>query len=81
MKPKTPEKDEGKLDLRAIGRRVREIRGFELKQTEFAEILGISQTQLSKYERGKTVPTPEILVKLKKYSGRSTDWILTGEQA
>jgi len=80
LKPKTPEKDEGKLDLRAIGRRVREIRGFELKQTEFAEILGISQTQLSKYERGKTVPTPEILVKLKRYSKRSVDWILTGER-
>ena len=79
MKPKAQEKDERKLDLRAIGRRVREIRGFELKQTEFAEILGISQTQLSKYERGKTVPTPEILVKMKKYANRSVDWILTGE--
>ena len=79
MKTRTQGKDEGRLDLRAIGRRVREIRGFELKQTEFAEILGISQTQLSKYERGKTVPTPEILVKLKKYGKRSVDWILTGE--
>lgn len=68
-----------RLDLKAIGRRVREIRGFDLKQTEFAEILGISQTQLSKYERGKSVPMPEILLRLKRFSGKSVDWILTGE--
>ncbi len=68
-----------RLDPKAIGRRVREIRGFDLKQAEFAEILGISQTQLSKYERGKSVPTPEILLKLKRYSRKTIDWILTGE--
>jgi len=77
LKPKIQE--DVRLDLRAIGRRVREIRGFDLKQTEFAKILGIGQTQLSKYERGKSAPTPEILVKLKRFSKRSIDWILTGE--
>jgi transcriptional regulator with XRE-family HTH domain len=68
-----------RLDLKAIGRRVREIRGFDLKQTEFAELLGVSQTQLSKYERGKSVPMPEILLKLKRHSRKTIDWILTGE--
>jgi transcriptional regulator with XRE-family HTH domain len=76
---KTKHQEDVRLDLKAIGRRVREIRGFDLKQTEFAEILGISQTQLSKYERGKSVPTPEILVKLKRHSRKTIDWILTGE--
>jgi transcriptional regulator with XRE-family HTH domain len=76
---KTKNQTDVRLDLKAIGRRVREIRGFDLKQAEFAEILGISQTQLSKYERGKSVPMPEILLKLKRHSGRSVDWILTGE--
>jgi transcriptional regulator with XRE-family HTH domain len=76
---KTKNQADVRLDLKAIGRRVREIRGFDLKQTEFAEILGISQTQLSKYERGKSVPTPEILLKLKRHSSRTVDWILTGE--
>jgi transcriptional regulator with XRE-family HTH domain len=76
---KTKNQEDVRLDLRAIGRRVREIRGFDLKQTEFAQILGISQTQLSKYERGKSVPTPEILLRLKRFSGRTIDWILTGE--
>jgi transcriptional regulator with XRE-family HTH domain len=76
---KTRNQEEVRLDLKAIGRRVREIRGFDLKQTEFAEILGVSQTQLSKYERGKSVPMPEILVKLKRHSRKTIDWILTGE--
>ncbi len=76
---KTKYQENLRLDLKAIGRRVREIRGFDLKQTEFAEILGISQTQLSKYERGKSAPTPEILVKLKRHSRKTIDWILTGE--
>jgi len=67
------------VDLKAIGRRIREIRGFDLKQAEFAKILGIGQTQLSKYERGKSAPTPEILLKLKKFSRRTVDWVLTGE--
>lgn len=76
---KTKYQEDLRLDLKAIGRRVREIRGFDLKQTEFAEILGISQTQLSKYERGRSAPTPEILLRLKRFSKKSIDWILTGE--
>jgi len=76
---KTKNQEDVRLDLKGIGRRIREIRGFDLKQAEFAKILGIGQTQLSKYERGKSAPTPEILLKLKKYSKKSTDWILTGE--
>jgi len=79
LKNKNQEEEEVRLDLKAIGRRVREIRGFDLKQTEFSEILGISQTQLSKYERGKSAPTPEILLRLKRHSRKSVDWILTGE--
>jgi len=65
-------------NLAAIARRIREIRGFDLTQGEFAKILGISQAQLSKYELGQSTPTVEILIKLKKFSGRSIDWILTG---
>jgi len=69
-----------RLDLKAIGRRIREIRGFDLTQEEFGRLLGIGQTQLSKYELGQSAPTVEILLKLKAYSGKSIDWILTGEE-
>jgi transcriptional regulator with XRE-family HTH domain len=44
-----------------------------------AEFLGVSQTQLSKYEIGQSAPTLEVLLKLKAYSGRSIDRIVTGE--
>ena len=68
-----------KPDLNAIGFRIREIRGFKMRQVEFARALGTTQAQLSKYERGKNVPTLEFLLRLKQFSGKSIDWILTGE--
>ena len=66
-------------DLRVIGRRIREIRGFDLTQADFARILGIGQTQLSKYELGQSAPTLDILLRLKTYGGRTIDWIVTGK--
>ena len=68
-----------KPDLRAIGRRIRQIRGFEMRQVELAQVLGITQAQLSKYERGRNVPTLELLLKLKLFSGKTIDWIVSGE--
>lgn len=67
-------------DLRAIGRRIRQIRGFDCTQRDFGKLLGIGQTQLSKYEKGQSVPTLELLLKLKAHSGRSLDWIAEGEE-
>jgi transcriptional regulator with XRE-family HTH domain len=69
-----------RTDLKAVGRRLREIRGFDLTQVEFGRLLGITQAQLSKYELGQSAPTPDILLKLKTYSGKSIDWILTGDE-
>ncbi len=66
-------------NLRAIGRRIREIRGFDRTQVQFAKVFGITQAQLSKYERGKNAPTLELLLKLKHLSGKSIDWIVTGD--
>ena len=40
-------------------------------------MLGVGQTQLSKYEKGLSAPTLKLLLKLKSYSGRSLDWIVT----
>jgi transcriptional regulator with XRE-family HTH domain len=68
-----------KPDLKAIGRRVRQIRGFEMRQVELAKALGITQAQLSKYERGQNAPTLELLLKLKRLSGKSIDWIVAGD--
>jgi transcriptional regulator with XRE-family HTH domain len=43
-------------------------------------MLGIGQAQLSKYELGQSAPTAEILLRLKTYSRKSVDWILTGDE-
>jgi transcriptional regulator with XRE-family HTH domain len=59
---------------------MREIRGFDLSQAAFGRILGIGQAQLSKYEKGQNAPTLELLLRLKAHSGKSIDWILTGEE-
>lgn len=58
---------------------MREIRGFDITQADFGKILGIGQAQLSKYEKGQNAPTLEVLLRLRAYSGKSVDWILTGE--
>ncbi len=69
----------GSLDLKALGRRLRELRGFDLTQEEFAKELGVSQSQLSKYERGVAAPPADILFFVKKRFRVSIDWLLTGE--
>ena len=66
--------------MKAIGRRIREIRGFDLTQKEFARKLGVGQAAVSKLEKGQSFPSVEILLRLKEFSGRTIDWIVTGEE-
>ena len=63
---------------KGIGRRIREIRGFDLNQEEFAKVLALTQTTVSKLEKGEILPTAEVLVRLSQFSGKSVDWILMG---
>lgn len=67
-------------DLRAIGARIRELRGAML-QEDLAGFLGISQGQLSRIERGKLGPTAEVLLRLVEKFETSSDWILTGRNS
>jgi len=53
---------------------------FELTQEEFAGELGVSQSQMSKFERGVVAPPAEVLFFVKKRFGVSIDWLLTGEE-
>jgi DNA-binding transcriptional regulator YiaG len=73
-----PKLGKGLIELKEIGRRIRILRGSD-NQTEFAEMLEITQGQLSRYEGGTAAPSLESLVRLKKRTGRSIDWIVTGE--
>jgi transcriptional regulator with XRE-family HTH domain len=69
------------IDWKAVGRRVRELRGFDIVQAEFARDLGISQGQLSRYEQGKSEIGAETLLRLARRSGRTIEWLLTGKDS
>jgi transcriptional regulator with XRE-family HTH domain len=66
-------------DMKSLGRRIRQLRGFDATQNEFAEKLGISQSQLSKYERGTVAPPADVLIRIKEQFRVSIDWLLTGD--
>jgi len=75
--PGRPRRSDSEVDLYAIGDRIRQLRG-KTTQEDFAHFLRISQAQLSKYELGQSAPPLGVLAKLARNSGRTTDWILTG---
>jgi len=68
-----------KLDLRSIGRRIRELRGFDMTQQEFARRIGVAQSHLSALEHGEREPGSSVLLAISREFGRSVDWLLTGE--
>jgi transcriptional regulator with XRE-family HTH domain len=73
-------REKARLDLRAIGRRIRELRGFDMTQDEFAGRIGITQSHLSALERGDNEPGASVLLAIGREFGKSVDWLLTGEE-
>jgi transcriptional regulator with XRE-family HTH domain len=67
------------IDWKAVGRRVRELRGFEVQQTQFAREIGVSQGQLSRYEQGISEISAEVLLRLARRSGKTIEWLLNGK--
>ena len=67
------------VDWKTVGRRIRELRGFDMTQEEFARRIGISQNYLSTMERGKVQIGSEILLRMSREFGKSIEWLLTGE--
>jgi transcriptional regulator with XRE-family HTH domain len=72
-------KGKSRIDLRAIGRRIRELRGFEMTQAEFAARIGFAQSYLSALERGEKEPGAAVLLAISQEFAKSVDWLLTGE--
>jgi transcriptional regulator with XRE-family HTH domain len=66
------------IEWSSVGRRVREIRGFDDNQKVFARVLGVSQDQLSRYERGESEIGAAVLLRLARKSGKTIEWLLTG---
>jgi transcriptional regulator with XRE-family HTH domain len=70
----------GSIDWLAVGRRVRELRGFDLTQADFARRVGVSQSYLSAIELGRNEAGAEVLLAISRKFGRSIEWLLTGEE-
>ena len=62
-----------------MGRRIRELRGFDITQSEFAQRIGISQSYLSTVEHGHVEVGAEVLLAISKEFEKSLEWLLTGE--
>ena len=57
--------------------RIRDLReDTDMNQTEFAKLLGMSQTGYSKYERGENYIPSEVLIKLAGIHKTSVDYLL-----
>jgi len=70
---------QSEVDWKAVGRRIRELRGFDINQSQFAHELGVSQGQLSRYEQGSSEIGAEVLLRLARKSGKTVEWLLTGK--
>jgi transcriptional regulator with XRE-family HTH domain len=68
------------VDWRLVGRRIRELRGFDMTQEEFAQRIGVSQNYLSTMEHGKVEIGAAILLRIGREFKKSLEWLLTGEQ-
>jgi transcriptional regulator with XRE-family HTH domain len=69
----------GSIDWKVVGRRIRELRGFDMTQEEFARRIGVSQSYLSTVERGHVEVGAEVLLAISRAVGKSLEWLLTGE--
>jgi len=67
------------IDWKVVGRRIRELRGFDLTQTDLAQRIGVSQGYLSTVEHGQGEIGAEVLLAISRQFGKSIEWLLTGE--
>lgn len=64
-----------------IGQRIRQAREFKgLKQKDFAVILEIDQSQYSKIENDKLMPTLLQITDISKHLDCSLDWLVLGKE-
>jgi len=68
-----------RIDRQAVGKRIRELRGFYVSQAEFADKIGVTQSYLSALERGLKEPGATVLLAISQEFGKTVDWLLTGE--
>jgi transcriptional regulator with XRE-family HTH domain len=73
-------KAKAQINLSEVGRRIRELRGFDMTQAEFARRVGVAQSYLSALEHGEKEPGAAVLFAISNEFGISVDWLLAGQQ-
>ena len=68
------------IDWPAVGKRIRQLRGFEMTQAEFAHRVGVSQSFLSAVEQGRNEAGAQVLLAISREFGKSIEWLLTGKE-
>lgn len=66
------------IDWKAVGRRIRKLRGFDTKQSEVAAAIGVAQSLISAVEHGQREIGVVVLYKIALYYGKTMEWLLTG---
>lgn len=68
--------------IRAIGKRIRQIRliDLEMTQADFAKAVGTGQARISLIEKGLVLPTMEVFIRITEIAEeRTADWIINGQ--
>ena len=68
------------VDWKGVGRRIRELRGFDMTQADLAHRIGVSQGYLSTVEHGLGEIGAEVLLTISQEFDKSMEWLLTGEE-
>jgi len=80
MSRKNPRAKPVSVDWKSVGRRIRELRGFDVTQADLAHRIGVSQGYLSTVEHGQGEIGAEVLLTISREFNRSMEWLLTGEE-
>jgi transcriptional regulator with XRE-family HTH domain len=67
------------VDWKMVGRRVRELRGYDVTQADLAHRIGVSQGYLSTVEHGQGEIGAEVLLAISREFKKSIEWLLTGK--
>jgi transcriptional regulator with XRE-family HTH domain len=68
------------VEWKAVGRRIRELRGFDVTQADLAKRIGVSQGYLSTVEHGHREIGAEVLLAISREFKKSIEWLLTGKE-
>ena len=68
------------VDRKEVGKRIKKIRVIDLdiNQNEFGRKLAITQSTVSRYEKGEVIPPGDILLKIAKLGKVTVEKILEG---